>query len=75
MARYSLKRVFLLVSGLPFLVILLLLVGAVHFLVTPAEEEGMEEVVFVQEGLSLNEVANELEKRNIIANKTCSLYN
>jgi len=69
MARFSLKRVILLVSGLLFLVIVLLLVGPVHFLITPAEEEGVEQVVFVQEGLSLKEVANELEKRNIIVNK------
>lgn len=70
MARFSLKRVILLVSGLLFLVIVLLLVGAGHFLIAPAEKEGMEQVVFVQEGLSLNEVADELEKRNIIVSKT-----
>jgi UPF0755 protein len=69
MARFSLKRVFLLLSGLLFLVILLLVVSAVHFLITPAEEEGMEQVVFIQEGLSLKEVASELEKRNIIVSK------
>ena len=70
MVKPSLKRVFLLLSGLLFLVILLLLVGAVYFLYAPAEEEGMEQVVLVPEGLSLNEVANDLEKRNIIVNKT-----
>lgn len=70
MAKPSLKRVFFLLSVLLFLAILLLLAGAVHFLMTPAEEEGMEQVVFIQEGLSLNKVANELEKRNIIVNKT-----
>jgi UPF0755 protein len=69
MARFSLKRVILLLSGLVFLVILLLVVSAVHFLITPAEREGMEQVVFIQEGLSLKEVANELEKRSIIVNK------
>jgi UPF0755 protein len=69
MVRFSLKRVFLLVSGLLFLVILLLIVSAVYFLITPAEEEGMEQVVFVREGLSLKEVASELEKKNIIGNK------
>lgn len=70
MVKPSLKRVFFLVSLLLFLIVLLLFVGAWLFLVIPAEEEGMEQVVLVQEGLSLNEVANELEKRNIIVNKT-----
>ena len=70
MAKPSLKKVFFLVSALLILIVLLLLIGVWLFLVTPAEEEGMEQVVFVQEGLSLNEVANELEKRNIIVNKT-----
>jgi UPF0755 protein len=70
MVRFSLKRVILLLSGLLFLVILLLGVSAVHFLITPAEQEGMEQVVFVQEGLSLKEVANELERRDIIVNKS-----
>jgi UPF0755 protein len=70
MAKPSLKKVFFLVSARLILIVLLLLIGVWLFLVTPAEEEGMEQVVFVQEGLSLNEVANELEKRNIIVNKT-----
>ncbi len=70
MAKFSLKRVILLLSGLFFLVILLLGVSAVHFLITPTEQEGMEQVVFIKEGLSLKEVANELERRDIIVNKT-----
>ncbi len=70
MSRLPLKRIALLAFSLLFLVIVLLLVGVWRFLVTPAEEEGVEQVVFVQEGLSLNEVANELEERNIITNKT-----
>ena len=70
MSRFSVKRIILLISGLLFLIILLLSAGAVHFLITPAkEEEGMEQVVFIREGLSLNGVANELEKRSIIDNK------
>jgi UPF0755 protein len=69
MARFSLRRVILLLSCLLFSVILLLAGGAVYYLMTPAEEEGMEQVVFIQEGLSLNEVANELERRNIIVSK------
>ncbi len=69
MVKPSLKTVFLLLSGLLFLIILLLAAGAVYYLMTPAEEEGMEQVVLVKEGLSLNEVADELEKRTIIINK------
>ncbi|MBN1831297.1 MAG: endolytic transglycosylase MltG [Deltaproteobacteria bacterium] len=69
MARFSLKRAILLLSGLLFLVILLLVVSAVRFLITPAEQEGREQVLFVQKGLSLNQVASELERRNIIVSK------
>jgi UPF0755 protein len=70
MVSFSLKKASLLLSGLLFLVILLLLMGAVYFLYTPAEEEGVGQVVLIQEGLSLKEVAHDLEKRNIIINKT-----
>jgi UPF0755 protein len=70
MARFSLKRIVLLISCLLFLILALLSVRAWLFLVTPAEEGGVEQIVFVREGLSLNEVADELEKRNIIVSKT-----
>jgi UPF0755 protein len=70
MAHFSPKRLILIVGSLLFAVILLLSAYAGLFLITPAEKDGKEQVVVVKQGLSLNEVANELEQRNIIVSKT-----
>jgi UPF0755 protein len=70
MANFSPKRLILIAGSLLFAVILLLSAYAGLLLITPAEKDGEEQVVVVRQGLSLKEVANELEQRNIIANKT-----
>jgi UPF0755 protein len=69
MVDSSRKRVIIISVGLLFLVTVLLFVGLGLFVITPAEKGGKEQVVVVKEGLSLKEVASELEKRKIITSK------
>lgn len=63
------KRVKLLFIGLFFLVIIFLSVAFSLFFISPAEKEGKSRMVIVREGLSLKEVAGELERRKIITSK------
>ena len=69
MSNFSRKRLILILAGLLFLVMVLLFVRLGLFLITPAQKGGNEQVVVVKEGLSLKEVASELEKRKIITSK------
>lgn len=70
MAHFSPKRLIIFVTGMLFLIVVSLLAGAGLFLITPVDDEGKKQVVVVREGMSLNEVASELENRNIIFSKT-----
>ena len=63
------KRVKLLLIGLFFLVIIFLSIGFSLFFISPAEKQGKSRMVVVREGLSLKEVAGELERRKIITSK------
>lgn len=67
--RTSRKRVIIILAGLLFLVTVFLFMGLGLFLITPAKKGGKEQLVVVKEGLSLKEVASELEKRQIITSK------
>lgn len=55
--------------GLLLLAVLFLFAALGHFFITPAEEGGKNQLVIVKEGLSLKEVARELERKEIITNK------
>ena len=55
--------------GLVFLIGVFLFVGFGYYLSHPAEEGGNEQVFFVRDGSTLNEVAAELESNKIITGK------
>jgi UPF0755 protein len=63
------KRVIFFTVGLLFLVGVFLLFGFGYYLSTPAEKEGKDQVFFIREGSTLNEVAGDLEFRSIITSK------
>ena len=63
------KRVIFFTITLLFLVMVFLVFGFGYYLSTPAEKEGKDQVFFVREGSTLNEVAGELESKRIITGK------
>ena len=63
------KRVIFFTITLLFLVGVFLVFGFGYYLSTPAEKEGKDQVFFVYEGSTLNEVASELESKRIITGK------
>ncbi|MDY7038367.1 MAG: endolytic transglycosylase MltG [Thermodesulfobacteriota bacterium] len=63
------KRVKILLIGLFFLVIIFLSIRFSLFFISPAEKQGKSRMVVVREGLSLKDVAGELERRKIITSK------
>lgn len=69
MTKCSKKRIALYASGLVFLVILVSAWALRAFLLEPAREGGGNQVVIIREGLSLKHVAEDLERREIIAGK------
>jgi UPF0755 protein len=69
MSSSARKRLTVIFIGLIFLTVIFLFVGLGLFFLTPAEKGGADQVIVVQEGLSLKEVATELERRKIITNK------
>lgn len=70
MFNSSRKKVAIIFFGLCFLIIVFLVMGLGLFYLSPAEKGGADQVIIVKEGLSLTEVARELERRKIITNKT-----
>ncbi len=69
MFDFSGKRIAVVFICLSFLMMVFLLIGFGLFVLTPAEKGGAEQVIVVKEGLSLKEVARELEGRKIITKK------
>jgi UPF0755 protein len=68
--RYSTRRLVLL-----FLVIIFLIGGVVYlgldsYLKSPADKDGKAQLVIIREGLTLNEVARELEKRRLVRHRS-----
>lgn len=68
--RISRKRMAIICVGLLFLAALFLCAALGLFFITPAEEGGENQLVIVREGLSLKEVAGELERKKVITSKT-----
>ncbi|MFC1867156.1 endolytic transglycosylase MltG [Thermodesulfobacteriota bacterium] len=64
------KRTSVIITGLLSLVMIILIMGFGLFFVRPAEKGGAEQIIIVQEGMSLKEVAKRLEIKGIITNKT-----
>ncbi len=67
--RFSRKKVGIISLGLLFLAGLLLCAALVLFFITPAKKGGKNQSVIVKEGLSLKEVAGELDRKKIITSK------
>ncbi len=67
--RISRKKVAIISLGLLFLAALFLFAALGLFFITPAEKGGKNQLVIVKEGLSLKEVAGELDRKKIITNK------
>jgi len=66
----SRKRIILALFGLLFLLVagFLLLLG--HYFLQPAENSGQAQIVLIDKGMSLREVATVLEEKGIIKNRT-----
>ena len=64
------KRITIIFIGLLFLIIVSISIGFGLFLISPAERGGKEALVVVKEGLSLREVSTELERKEIITNRS-----
>jgi UPF0755 protein len=71
--RFAHKRMALLLFGVLFLMGVFLSVGFGYFLMTPAKSGGPQQVFFVREGQSLNEVAHELGKAGLIRSRSLFL--
>ena len=65
----SRNRLIYFVIGLVFLIGVFLFVGFGYYLSNPAKEGGDDQVFFVREGATLNEVTGELESQGIIRGK------
>jgi UPF0755 protein len=63
------NRLIYFVIGLVFLIGVFLFVGFGYYLSNPAEKGGDEQVFFVRDGATLNEVTSELESKRIITGK------
>jgi UPF0755 protein len=63
------NRLIYFVIGLVFLIGVFLFVGFGYYLSSPAEKGGKEQVFFVRDGSTLNEVTSELESKRIITGK------
>jgi UPF0755 protein len=67
--RFSRKGVAVISLGLFFLAALFLFAALGLFFIRPAEKGGENQLIIVREGLSLKEVAEELDRKEIITNK------
>lgn len=74
MGQVSKKRLICVLAGLLFVAFVILFIGTAFFLTQPAQKGGQEQVLVVQEGWNLREVAEELQKRNIITNKALFMF-
>ena len=68
------NRLIYFVIGVVFLIGVFLFVGFGYYLSTPAEKGGNEQVFFVHDGSTLNEVTGELESKRIITSKRLFLF-
>ena len=68
MFEISLKRIIIIFAGIFSLIMVVLALGLGLFFITPAEEGGSDQVIVLKEGMSLKEVAYELERTEIISN-------
>ncbi len=74
MPRLSKKKIVLYASGLVLLSVMVSAWVLGAFLLEPAQKGGGTRVVIIPEGLSLKQVAEELERREVIAGKTLFIF-
>ena len=67
MFEISLKRIAIILVCIFSLITVVLGLGLGLFFITPAEEEGSDQVIVLKEGMSLKEVAYALERKEIIS--------
>lgn len=70
MSKISKKRLFAILTGCIFILLVILIMGFGLFFIRPAEKEGEYQVIAVQEGMSLKEAADRLEDEGVITNRT-----
>jgi UPF0755 protein len=70
MSDMSKKRSAVIFTGLLSLVMAVLIMGFGLFFIRPADRSGLEQVIIVQEGVTLKEIAATLEEKEVITNKT-----
>ncbi|MFC1531901.1 endolytic transglycosylase MltG [Thermodesulfobacteriota bacterium] len=69
MPKTSKKRTAVIFTGLLSLVMAVLIVGFGLFFIRPAEKVGEDQIIIVQEGMSLKDVAGRLESNGLITNR------
>lgn len=70
MLSFFRKRIIAIIIGLSMVFVVLLITGLGLFFLRPGEKNGPNQVITIKEGLSLNDVAQVLEKKQIITNKS-----
>jgi UPF0755 protein len=70
MFNISHKRIILIFLAIFSLAVVIVALRIGLFLINPAEKGGADQVIVVEEGLSLLEVADELERKKIITNRS-----
>ncbi len=69
MIKFSQKRITTLLIGLLLLVLVFLSMEFGLFLLSPADKSGKDQVIIIEEGLSLSATAEKLKQNHIISNK------
>jgi len=70
MFKISRKRITIISVSIFSLIVVVLALGLGLFFITPAKEGGSDQVIVLKEGMSLKEVADELERTEIISNSS-----
>ena len=70
MVKFPRKRTIVIIFSLFIIAVASLVLKLGHFFINPAEREAEEQVIILEEGLSLKEIAENLERAEIITSKT-----
>ena len=70
MSENSRKKPIIIIIALFFFMLVFLVMGFCVFFLRPYEQDATEQVIIVNEGLGLKAIATELERRNVISNRS-----
>lgn len=70
MSKIYRERIVVIFTGLLTLLMVVIIVGFGLFFIKPAQKGGTDQVIIVREGMSLKEVAGNLESHGLISHKT-----